>query len=53
VKATLTVQCVYNKKHEDSINLDGNGQAEMPFCKICYGPMIAVKATINKKEKRR
>lgn len=44
--STITVQCVYNKKHKKEIDAD---TADFPLCEHDGGPMIVVKATIKTK----
>ena len=41
--ATITVQCVYDKKHKKTISYEEANRG-MPFCDIDGGPMIAVRA---------
>ena len=46
--ATITFQCVYNKKHKKTIDANGPGSVEMPFCEIDYGPMVAIRARVRR-----
>lgn len=45
--ATITVQCVYNKKHKKTIDVIVRTM-EMPFCEIDGGPMIAIQAKVRR-----
>ena len=45
-KATITVQCVYNKKHTQVV--DAATTKDFPLCSIDGGPMIAVSAKIRR-----
>jgi hypothetical protein len=46
--ATITVQCVYDKKHTKTLDANSPDSKEMPFCEIDGGPMIAVRAKVRR-----
>lgn len=46
--ATITVQCVYNKKHRKTLDANSPDSMEMPLCDVDGGPMIAVQAKVRR-----
>lgn len=46
--STITVQCVYNKKHKKTIDANSPDSVEMPLCEIDGGPMLVVQATVRR-----
>jgi hypothetical protein len=46
--ATITFQCVYDRKHKKTVNANGPGTLEMPLCDIDGGPMIAIQAKVKR-----